>query len=395
VAVIRKLAVLATHPVQYQCPLWASVSRSGDLKLKVFFGSDFSIRGYTDTDFTTHVAWNRELLQGFDYAFTGDESLHPLLFRAGKSLYDALDAYQPTDVLLNAYMPLFYWQGLRWARQNRVRVHFRGDTTDVDRRRGLLAGLLRNLVLDHFYAQVNSFCAVGRNSRAHYLARGIAAHRITESPFCVDTMAIERLYEKSSRCRSELRSALGLKDSDFVLVFSGKLIDKKDPLTLVKAIATLPSVGRRVVKLVVMGDGPLRQQCELAARNQCGGRVLFVGFKGQSDLGSVYGAADALVLPSVRSETWGLVVNEALQFGIPCIVSDRVGCKDDLIIEGRTGEIFPHGNVYELRAAILRLMSWLDGHERAVADQCRQAISCNTLDTAASGIIAAVLTHHG
>jgi glycosyltransferase involved in cell wall biosynthesis len=395
VTVVRKLAVLATHPVQYQCPLWASVSRSRDLKLKVFFGSDFSIRGYTDTDFTTHVAWSQDLLQGFDYVFTGDKSWHPLLFRAGKSLYDALDAYQPTDILLNAYLPLFYWQGLRWACQNQVRVHFRGDTTDVDRRRGRVAGLLRNLVLDHFYGHVDAFCAVGEHSREHYLARGIAARRITESPFCVDTMAIESLFENCRHRRSELRAALGLDDSDFVLVFSGKLIEKKDPLTLLEAVASLPSVGNRVLKLLVMGDGPLRQQCELKAKNLCPGRAIFLGFRGQSQLGCVYGAADALVLPSVRSETWGLVVNEALQFGLPCIVSDRVGCKDDLVVDGRTGESFPHGNTVELRAAILRLVSWVNGRRNEVASQCRQAISANTLESAAMGIVAAVLNAHG
>ena len=106
-------------------------------------------------------------------------------------------------------------------------------------------------------------------------------------------------------------------------------------------------------------------------------------------------AADALVLPSVRSETWGLVVNEALQFGLPCIVSDRVGCKVDLVVDGKTGESFPHGNMAELRAAILRLVLWVDGRRNEVASQCRQAISANTLESAAMGIVAAVLNAHG
>ena len=46
--------------------------------------------------------------------------------------------------------------------------------------------------------------------------------------------------------------------------------------------------------------------------------------------------ADMLVLPSLYTETWGLVMNEAMQFGVPCIVSDRVGCGPDLIRPGDT-----------------------------------------------------------
>ena len=41
--------------------------------------------------------------------------------------------------------------------------------------------------------------------------------------------------------------------------------------------------------------------------------------------------ADALVFPSVQGETWGLVVNEALQFGLAVIASDHPGCVADLL----------------------------------------------------------------
>jgi len=395
VAAVRKLAVLATHPVQYQCPLWATLADKPAVLLKVFFGSDFSIRGYSDGGFGRRIQWGQQLLAGFDYAFTGNAAWHPVFLRASKRLYAELEAYQPTDLLLNAYVPLFYWQGLRWARKNGVRVLFRGDTTDSDRDRGPGTRLARNLILDLFYSRVDVFCAVGLHSRAHYLDRGIEPRRIRESPFCVDSVAFEKQFERSRWRRGELRGSLGLKKSDFVLVFSGKLISKKDPLTLIHAVSGLPSVNSRPLKLVIMGDGPLRQQCKSLATADCGGRVLFLGFKGQDDLGDVYGAADALVLPSIQSETWGLVVNEALQFGLPCIVSDRVGCKDDLVLQGVTGETFPHGDIKGLRAAIVRLGLWLDGRRAQVADQCRRAVSGYSLDSAASGIVDALMDDHG
>ncbi|MFV9507628.1 MAG: glycosyltransferase, partial [Oscillochloridaceae bacterium umkhey_bin13] len=64
-------------------------------------------------------------------------------------------------------------------------------------------------------------------------------------------------------------------------------------------------------------------------------------------------AADLLVLPSDGSETWGLVVNEAMACGLPALVSDQVGCAPDLIIPDQTGTTFPHGDVSALVAQLL------------------------------------------
>ena len=60
------------------------------------------------------------------------------------------------------------------------------------------------------------------------------------------------------------------------------------------------------------------------------------GFQQQEKLKDVYTVADMLVLPSLFTETWGLVMNEAMQLGVPCIVSDRVGCDPDMIRPGDT-----------------------------------------------------------
>src|SRR5215472_10359248 len=73
-------------------------------------------------------------------------------------------------------------------------------------------------------------------------------------------------------------------------------------------------------------------------------RVEFLGFQNQSALSPYYHAADLLVLPSIHSETWGLVVNEALHHGLPCVASEAVGCAPDLIESGVTGYTFKSGS---------------------------------------------------
>ena len=60
-----------------------------------------------------------------------------------------------------------------------------------------------------------------------------------------------------------------------------------------------------------------------------------------------------LVLPS-QNETWGLVVNEAMNLSCPVLVSDHVGCWPDLVIPDYTGWVFPTGNVKALHDYLLK-----------------------------------------
>jgi glycosyltransferase involved in cell wall biosynthesis len=108
--------------------------------------------------------------------------------------------------------------------------------------------------------------------------------------------------------------------------------------------------GTRIMGLMV-GDGPLRQACEELARTT-NAPIHFAGFLNQSKMPAAYAAADVLVLPSDGGETWGLVVNEAMASGKPCLVSDHVGCGPDLIIPGETGDVFPLGDIAALASLL-------------------------------------------
>jgi glycosyltransferase involved in cell wall biosynthesis len=84
--------------------------------------------------------------------------------------------------------------------------------------------------------------------------------------------------------------------------------------------------------------------------------VRITGFLNQTEIPKAYAAADLLVLPS-RSETWGLAVNEAMNFSLPIIVSDRVGCGPDLVRAGVNGEVFEHNSAGALEAVLERCVS--------------------------------------
>src|SRR5439155_26604082 len=102
--------------------------------------------------------------------------------------------------------------------------------------------------------------------------------------------------------------------------------------------------------------------------------VATAGFLDQPSLGRAYAAADCLVVPSA-SETWGLVVNEALSTGVPCVVSSGVGCAPDLLASPLAGRVYPVGDIGALATAIDDMRYQIERRPADVRVACRDAVS--------------------
>jgi glycosyltransferase involved in cell wall biosynthesis len=213
----------------------------------------------------------------------------------------------------------------------------------------------------------------------------VPASRIFHAPHCVDNNFFRTAaapYQHPEE-RAKARREFGLPSDAFVVLFAGKLEAKKRPLDLVRAMAKLEAGAA----LLVVGAGELDQTCREEAQ-RLGVSVAWAGFLNQSGLGRAYAAADCLVLPSDWGETWGLVVNEALSTGLPCVVSNRVGCGPDLVRPGVTGEVFPMGNVEALANAIGHVREAKNaGHDFASA--CRARVEQYSYLAATTGLVAA------
>ena len=170
---------------------------------------------------------------------------------------------------------------------------------------------------------------IGQRLRRHYEGLGVSDARLVFSPYCVDTTPFETDEDARRHWRARTRAALGLAPDALVVLFAGKVSERKGVDLLPEAIRRLPDPLRRRAALVLLGDGALRPQVEAEARTTPAIPFHCTGFRNQRQLSPYYHAADVLVLPSRRAETWGLVVNEALHHGVPCVVSDRVGCAPD------------------------------------------------------------------
>lgn len=344
-----KLAILATHPIQYQAPWFRAMAMHPCLEIKVFFGHRATPQEQAAAGFGVQFDWDIPLLEGYPHQFLKNVAKKPRLggFKGidTPEIKDIIDREHYDAWLVCGWHFKAAWQAFRacWGKKTPVMV--RGDS-HLHTPRHRLKRALKWPFYRWFIPKFDACLAVGKWSKEYYLHYGARPDRIFLVPHVVDENYFARESARLLPRRSELRKDWGLDDESVVFLFAGKFIDKKRPMDFVNAVARAARDDNRVTGLMV-GDGPLRAACEdFVLHNNV--PIRFAGFLNQSQIVRAYVAADALVLPSDGGETWGLVVDEAMSCGRPCIVSDRVGCSPDLIVAGQTGAVFPMGDIEAL-----------------------------------------------
>jgi glycosyltransferase involved in cell wall biosynthesis len=178
---------------------------------------------------------------------------------------------------------------------------------------------------------------------------GFPSGQITVTPYSVDS---EWRIRQSLAAEPDSRARWNIKSDDFVILFCAKLQVWKRPFDLLRAFAHA-NFGR--AQLLFAGDGPLRAELESEARALgIDSRVRFLGFINQSQLPSLYTAADVMVLPS-EYEPFGVVVNEAMCCGCPVVSSDSVGASRDLIATVTPEFIYSCGDITALANILLKI----------------------------------------
>ncbi|MCX7856939.1 MAG: glycosyltransferase family 4 protein [Deltaproteobacteria bacterium] len=334
-----KLGIFVTHPIQYQAPLWRELSRFSELDVTVHYFSDQGVANRLDPGFAKVFAWDVPLLEGYHYKFLSQKPIrYAPMFRI-HSVRRFLEESHFQVVFLHGYAHLFSIQLVLMARRFNYKVILRGEFTERKRDSNMWRRVLRPIYLKWFYSKVDHFCPIGKDSMEHLQIYGVPESKITLTPYSVDDELLARQREAFDR--KECRRFFGIGEDQIVFLFSGKMIERKQPLLLAQAALKLKENPR--LFLIFLGDGEQLPILRRVLEKELGGRFICPGFVNQSQLGRFFSAADVFVLPS-KFETWGLVVNEAMHFGLPCIVSDGASCSQDLIIHGKTGFVFPSGD---------------------------------------------------
>jgi glycosyltransferase involved in cell wall biosynthesis len=387
---VKRLAIISTHPIQYQTPWFRALARHPEIDLEVLFCHRARPREQADAGFNVEFNWDVPLLDGYRHRFLQNvapqPSLHGFAGLDTPEISEIVKSGKFDAVIINGWHYKSAWQAMRACWRAKTPVMVRSDS-HLRTERSLPKKALKLPFYGWFIPKVDACCAVGTWSRDYFLHYGARRDRIFMVPHVVDTDFFCAEAERLRTRQTELRRQWQLDKDATVFLFAGKFIAKKRPLDFVRAIAGANRNGSRIMGLMV-GDGPLRSACEDEVKTS-GAPIRFTGFLNQSEIPTAYAAADALVLPSDGSETWGLVVNEAMASSKPCLVSDRVGCGPDLIVPGETGHLFPLGDVAAL-TSLLGSCAERRGDLQAMGARAERGASRYSIGAAVDGVIGAI-----
>ena len=348
----KRLAVLATHPVQYFVPVFRGLASTPGWHCRVFVGCLHGVHAPSyDQDFGMSFAWDCDLSSGYQRTALTSWPLAALSgwrgVLAGAWAALRLLLWRPDAVLIYAYSPSFISTASMLLALARVTILLRADTSDEAYSRSAPKSWLRDQVLNAYYRRCTWILPIGAESYRHFLRLGVPPVRLRTVPYAVDQSVIAPMTEPEPPREGVLR-----------LGFVGKFTPVKDPLIIARALAHLSQDERERLSFEAAGEGPLLPSCRQALALLLP-RVEFSGFVNQSELAGFYRRIDLLLLPSVKGEVWGLVVNEALSQGVRVIVSDRVSCRHDLVHTTEQGWVFPSGQSRALARSIrLALQAW-------------------------------------
>ncbi len=335
----RRLAIVLSHPTQYYSPWFRWLRTRAGIDFRVFYLWDFGVTRRRDPEFGVDLAWDVDLLGGYASEFVPNRAPRPgsdrFLGLRNPELPARLDAWKPDALLLFGYKYATHLRCIHWARRRGVPLIFRGDSHWLGRKP---PGPARRLLLRALYRQFAAVTYVGAANRAYFESFGVPAARLFFCPHAVDSSLFDPGRPDLRAAATRLREELGLVPERRVVLFAGKLVARKQPEALLDAFLT---AAPRDTTLIIVGDGAEKAGLEARAAQTPTADVRFLPFANQSEMPARYLLADLFVLPSRgHSETWGLAVNEAMHMGVPCLVSDVVGCQLDLVADGDTGWVF-------------------------------------------------------
>jgi glycosyltransferase involved in cell wall biosynthesis len=349
---MKKIAIITTHPIQYNAPFFALLSKRGLVEVKVFYTwGEGVLKEKYDPGFGKVIKWDIPLLQGYDYCFVKNISRRP-----GSSHFNGIDnpslvaeikEWKADAVLVYGWSFKSHLQCLRHFHK-KIPVYFKGDSTLLDEKPGVNQ-LARRFFLQWVYTFVDVALYVGDANKKYFLKHGLKESRLLFAPHAVDNNRFEK-KEESVWQAATLRTQLNIQLEDTVFLFAGKMEKKKNPIQLLQVFLTL---AREDFHLVMAGNGELEAELKaLAAGNT---RIHFLPFQNQLMMPALYQLCEVFVLPSSGpGETWGLAVNEAMAAGKAVLVSNACGVAIDLVKEGKNGYSFKRNDAEDLKEKILQ-----------------------------------------
>lgn len=331
---VKKIIFVQPHPIHWFSPQFEFIEKHGEFDFEVLYCTKHGLNNEVDSGFGINVDFNVDLLKGYNFKFLKNISFYK---KHTDKLFSSINLEIFKHFKTNPKGTIFICHG--WSRITYLLVFifapFYGMQTGLrseaplihENKYSRVIKFLRKIIFKYLlFPRINYFNYIGTQNRLFYNFYGVPHNKLFFLPYCVNNEFFLNEYKKLTKdgfCRQD--------KSFYQILFVGKLIEKKNPESLIKAFIKL---NKKNIKLLIAGDGYLKSILQKKYKKEIeSGEIEFLGFQNQDQLCKLYTMSDLFVLPSSYGETWGLVLNEALNFDLPILASSRVGSATDLVLD--------------------------------------------------------------
>jgi glycosyltransferase involved in cell wall biosynthesis len=386
-----RLALLAPSPIPFKVPLYRRIAATDGIDLTVLYACSMGVRPAT-AGYTENVVWDTDLLEGYEAVFLSNaDRTAPV----GASITELVNL-EIVPRLRRERFDVLWSDGYSWITNQLAIVTQRSIGRGVVMRdeqtllhpRGLMKTLIKEVALRSLFSALDAAVYISVENRRWLEHYGIPPDRLFSCPYGPDTEFFSAEAARLRPDRATLRERFGFAPEDGpIIVTVSRLAENKQPEMLIEAFRRTRE--RQRCGLLIVGSGPLEEELHALVEREGIPDVRFAGFLNQSEVTSAYAAADVFALLSARGETFGVAVAESMHFGLPLVLSDKVGSAGDLLGDGGNGYLVPRDDIDAAARALETLVADAELRERFGAASAAR-VAARGLDAAAAGAIAAI-----
>jgi glycosyltransferase involved in cell wall biosynthesis len=340
---MKKILLITNIPNPYRVPLFNELNEQflkEDMQLKVVFASS----GYKRRLFTlskSDFKFDYITLDGGIYNFEGNPEKTTFRY---KGLWELLRKEKPDKIIVSGFsiatMTVFLWK----LRSSTPFLIWSGSIEKENRTTGILRSIQRTLLMK----AASAFIVYGSKAREYLVKAGVSDKKICTAINTVDT---NYFYEETTR----LRKNNNQHNRVITFIYLGYLVPRKNVQLLLEAILQV-SKKRRDFKLEIIGEGSSKPELEnFVINHQLQEIVRFEGFRQKNELPAYFAKSSGLLFQT-DFDIWGLVLNEAMAAGLPCLASTNAGATYDLIEDGVTGFVVNFTDIQAIAEKIIRII---------------------------------------
>tara|TARA_B100000989_G_scaffold97555_2_gene71029 strand:- start:2946 stop:4088 length:1143 start_codon:yes stop_codon:yes gene_type:complete len=338
---LKKLAIITTHIIQYQIPLFKELKKK-NIDTSVFFASNHGLKkSYRDPEFLVKFNWNSytNLLKGFKSFFPKVQKFKINDFRLSfDGIEEKLKNGKFDAIFILGWNNFHYLNAIRIAKKYNIKIIFRCEN-NLKATNNFFIKLLKKILLRLLFKKFKYFLSIGKLNNNFYLHHKVDKSKILQAPYFVDNK-----FFKVGIKKKKIKKRLNLSYKKIIL-FVGKLNERKRPFDFIN-LAKINKKNKNLFFLMI-GDGKLKKKCLEKIDKDKIKNILLKGFVNQKELREIYKISD-LYIQTSSYETWGLTINEAMASGTPVLCTKSCGAYYDLIKNRNTGMSYESANISEL-----------------------------------------------